>query len=295
MDAYAVALTDMQTWVSSDEYPDDTGTGGVLKFSQSSATNGCAGARLVARIDGGLIAWQAKYQPGPWMIDRGLKWTWIGSDIVTDSAMTPLALVAVPSLNQVRAVGAVATLVYETTFGTWSTWKYGVLNGTLVDAICVGRVVYYLDATGFAYVESAPGTFPDTGTGSPTVVAHSIGLSNFNFAGIGGYQRIYILNLTGRVLGTPALGEILTLQVLQTFDNGQTLLKSFAATPDANGFFGIEADPGPFGKCSAYTVSVFNAQGGGNNAELGWTLVAVTIDVGIKPNANRLPPANRAT
>lgn len=304
MDSYAAAFTNSTTWASSNDYPDDTGNGGVLQFSQSSSTNGAAAPRLVARADDGLTAWQAKTTftggpgPGPWRLSRGLAWEWIGKDIQLDAAaLTPRAMIPVPGLSQVRIVGqgsaSGTALVHETTFDTWATWTYLVSPSgapTITDAIVWGSVVAYLCSDANILLESTA-VYSD----SATSIAHLITLSPFNFAGVAGYQRIYVGQLTGRLLGDLGLSESMVVGVTQTIDGTAMAAKVRTLTPDANGLFaGVEFDPGPNGKCSAYQVTISNAAGGANDARCAWTLAAVTMEVGIKPNVNRLAPANRA-
>lgn len=303
MDSYAAAFTASTTWSSSDDYPDDTGAPGMLRFSQSSSTNGCAGARLIARADDGLTCWQAKTAvvggpgPGPWRLSRGLAWEWIGQAAQLDSAAftTLRTIFAVPGLNQMRIVGQTATvngnvLVRETTFETWATWTYLVSTPTIVDAITWRGVPVYLTSTGNILLESAA-VYSD----NATAIAHSLTFSPFNFAGVAGYQRIYVGQPTGRILGTAGAGQSLRLDITQIPDGVAMTPKSLTLTPDANALFGgVEFDPGPNGKCSAYQVTISNIAGAPNNAGCAWTLAALTMEVGIKPNVNRLPPANRA-
>lgn len=306
MDAFVAVFTNATTWTSSDDYPDDTGTGGVLKFVQASSSNGCAAPRLIARTDDGLVCWQAKTAviggpgAGPWRFSRGSTWEWIGRAAQLDAAAitTPRAIIAVPGLNQIRIIGQTATvngnvMVFESVFGTWANWTYLISPSgapTIVDAIVWGGLVVYLDSDGHALLENTS-LYSDTAT----AVAHSVALSPFNFAGVAGYQRIYVGQLTGRVLGTAGLSESLQLSVVQTIDGTAMAAKVITLTPDANSLFaGVEFDPGPNGKCSAYQVTISNVAGGPNDSRCAWTLAAVTMDVGIKPNVNRLPPASRA-
>jgi len=305
MDAFAAAFTTTTTWTSSDEYPDDTGAGGVLKFQQASAINGCAGPRLIARTDEGLVCWQAKTavvngpSSGPWRFSRGSTWEWIGKNAQLDAAAmtTPRAIIAVPGMNQIRIIGQTGTvngnvMVFESVFGTWANWTYLASPSgapTLVDAIVWGTSVVYLCADGFALLEAAS-LYSD----SAAAIAHAITLSPFNFAGVAGYQRVYVGQLTGRVLGDIGLGESLTISITQVIDGVAMTPKTKTLTPDANGLFGVEFDPGPNGKCSAYQLTISNVAAGGNDSRCAWTLVGITMDVGTKPNINRLPPASRA-
>jgi hypothetical protein len=298
MDNYAVACTNTTTWASSDDYPDDTGNPGVLRFSQSSSVNGCASATTLARDDEGIMIWNAKKAPGPWRLDRSLNWSWVGSKDQLDAAsLAPVAMLSVPGLNQVRVVGQYATntaaaLTRENVFGTWAFWQYlkypvGGLP-TFVDAIVWNGNVAYLTTDGYVTVEDTT-TYGDEGT----TIIHSIALSNFNFAGVAGYQRIYVSQFTGRVIGS---GTGVTLIASQTPDN--ILLvpdKSKLVTASANGKFGLEVDPDAYGKCSSYTIGLRNAAGSGNDPLTAWTLSAVTAVVGVKPNASRLPPSFRMT
>lgn len=295
LDSVAVACTATTTWGSSDDYPDDTGNPGVLRFSQTSATNGCAAASLMARGENGLAVWNAKKTtPGPWQIDRGLSWTWLGSPVqVEASVLTPRAIISVPGQNQIRVVGntsARQALVYEGIFKTWSFWDYStiLLTTTWVDAVVWNGAVTYLGADGRVYVEDTT-TLNDTDGASGTPL-YFLSLSNFNFAGVAGYQRIYVGQLTGRIVGTTS--NALQLFATQTADDIAMPSKSLASLPNAANNYSAEVDPGPNGKCSSYQIAMFSLSGNNN---VGWTLAAMTMSVGIKPNVNRLPPARRMT
>lgn len=299
MDAFAAAFTNATSWTSSDDYPDDTGSGGVLKFIQASSVNGCQSPRLLARGDDGLSCWQNKTTftggpgGGPWRFSRGSTWEWIGQPIQLDaSALAPKMFLAVPSLNQMRVLGSTATaLVHEAVFGTWATWTYLQGAPTIVDAILWQGNVAYLCSDASLIVENTS-LYSD----SATAIAHAITMSPFNFAGVAGYQRIYVGQLTGRVLGTAGLSESLVLRIVQTIDGVAMAAKTRTLTPDSNALFaGVEFDPGANGKCSAYQLTISNAAGAPNDSRCAWTLAGVTMDVGTKANVNRLPPANRAT
>lgn len=297
LDTYAVACTATTTWSSGDEYPDDTGNPRVLRFSQTSSTNGCAAASLMARSDDGLTIWQGKKTPGPWQIGRGLSWSWVGSPIQLDAAaMTPATIIAVPGQNQIRVVGNITnfgvSLTRETVFGTWARWnylKYPTVGAPIfVDAVLWNGNVAYLTADGYVSVEDTT-TFGDENT----AIAHGIAFSNFNFAGVGGFQRIYNTALTGRVLGSAGDGDQLLLLASQTFDGVPIPDKSLLITPDTDATFGLEIDPGPSGKCSTSTLVISNTTGGLNDPRSPWALSAVTMLVGIKPSLRRVPPSKR--
>jgi len=238
LDSLAVACTATTTWASSDDYPDDTGNPGVLRFAQTSATNGCAAASLMARGEGGLTIWNAKKTPGPWQVDRGLSWSWQGAQIQRDAAaLTPVAILSVPGLNQVRIIGNAVTrsaLVREGIFGTWGTWQYPtvLLTTTWVDAVVWNGNVTYLGADGRVYVEDTT-TFLDTDGGS-AVPGYSVALSNFNFAGVAGYQRIYVGQITGRYVGA---NNPIQLFATQTIDDVAMPQKSLNAFSNAAGNF----------------------------------------------------------
>jgi hypothetical protein len=297
MDAFAVACTaGGTTWASSDQYPDDTGVGGVLTFQQYSSMVGCTNAGLMARTDDGVTMWggavvtAANVPPkNIWQCSRGLVFQYLGAAVEQDAiGFSPVAVFAVPLQNQIRIVGTDANgiscaLVYESIFGSWSTWRYTAQATALVDAIMWNGSAAYLCADGTVLLESA--TLIDD-LGVPASVPHIITLSTLNFAQVGAYQRIYGANCTGRVLGAGGF----TAQVDQSFDGTAIPRKTLpigAGTTALN----LDFDPANAGKCSSSIVTISDASNAANSA---WTLAAMTYDVGIKPPRNRLPPVRRA-
>lgn len=305
VDSYAVACTGgraASTWASSNDYPDDTGGGGVLKFEQYSGTVGCASPMHIARTEDGLAVWSSTYgaatsgAKGPWLIDRGLRFEQSGTMIEDDAEIfTPTAVVAVPTRNQVRYLGSASdvgatvgvALVREAFFKTWARWNYARHASAIVDATIWQGAVAYLTSDGTVYTETLGETvLDDLGFAVP----HAAEIAAFNFGGVAGYQRIYVGQATGRVIGS---GATFTLSVTQTIDGTAMAAKSISITGQAaDSNLNAEWDPGPNGKCSAYSLRFADS---GNSANCGFSLAAVTMLVGVKAGVNKLPPARRMT
>jgi hypothetical protein len=298
MDAFAVVCTMAgTTWASSDQYPDDTGTGGVLTFAQYSSMVGCTAPPLMARTDEGVTMWggaaasSANVPPKSiWEMSRGLAFSYLGAGIEQDAiGFTPVSALAVPSQNQIRIVGTdvngiSCVLVFESIFSTWATWRYTQQATALVDGLIWNGAVAYLCADGTVLTENATG-YDDLGV--PASVPHIVSLTSLNFAGIGGYQRVCGGNATGRVLGTGGF----TAQVNQTSDGAVIGQKTLAFGP-SDTVLNLEWDPGTNGKMSAYGFSFSDA---GNGANTAFTLAGLTFDVGIKQGKDRKPPSRRVT
>lgn len=285
MDAYGVACTPTTAWATGDQYPDDTGLGGVLGFQQYSDTTGSALTGLLVRTDQGIMTWGGT--KGAWRLSRGLTWDYAGSQIEDDAAtFTPAGFVAVPGQNQIRMFGTrggVSTVfTYETIFGTWGRWQYVAQATAIVDALVWNGAVAYLCADGSVMTENTA-LYDDLGV----PVAHLALIGTLTMAGIGGYKRVLGANFTGHVFGTGGF----TLNALQIIDN--VVQPNKATTFGASDtVIKAELDPGPNGKCTEWAVQISDSGNGPNTA---FSLVAVTLLVGLKKGLNKLPPANRMT
>lgn len=305
VDSYAVACTGGNagsTWASSNDYPDDTGGGGVLVFEHYSGSVGCASPMHMARNDDGLMVWSGTYGAatsgarGPWLITRGMAFEPVGGGVDDEAFIfTPATVLTVPTRNQVRYLGSTSdvgatvgvALVREGFFKTWARWDYARHVAAIVDATIWMGAVAYLASDGTVYTETLGETvLDDLGFAVP----HSLDIASFSFGGVAGYQRIYAGQLTGRVIGAAA---VFSLAVTQTIDGVAQAAKTLAITGQAaDSDLNFEWDPGTGGKCSAYSIRVSDS---GNSANCGFSLAAVTMQVGIKKGINKLIPARRAT
>jgi hypothetical protein len=307
VDSYAVACTGVgngSTWASSNDFPDDTAAGGVLKFEHMSGSVGCTSPMLMARTDDGLHVWsgtQGSTQSGlkgPYLITRGMSFEQVGAAAEDDAVlMTPAAVLAVPTRNQVRFLGSSSdvaatvgvALVRENFFKTWARWDYTQRLSAVVDAVVWQGAAAVLTSDGTVYTETLTDTVIDD-LGVPASVPHRFDLAAFNFGGVAGYSRIRLGQLTGTVKGAAA---VFTLSVVQTADGVAMAAKTRVITGQADGSaLDVEFDPGNAGKCSAYALRISDS---GNSANAAFTLAAVTMEVGIKPGLSRLPVSRRMT
>lgn len=283
MDAYAVAYTPTTTWASGNEYPDDTGAGGVLQFQQYSSQTGVTGPLLSARNDQGFIVVDGT--KGIWRLSRGVSYDDVGSavdDLAQQIGIT--AAFAVPSMSQSRIIGGTTVLVYESVFGTWARWNYGLAPAAIIDGTVWNGTAVYLCADGTVIQENTA-VIDDNAT--PASVAHQISLSNLNMAGVAGFWRLYGSQYTGRALGSAGF----TLNFAQSFD-GSSIPNKTLAYNGTETQLNAEVDPGQSGKCSGADLTVFDSGNGANSA---FTLAAVTLLLGTKDGLAKLPPARRAT
>lgn len=307
MDSYAVACTGVNagsTWSSSNDYPDDTGNGGVLKFEHQSGSVGCPSPMLMARTDDGLVVWagtEGSTQSGlkgPYLITRGLSFEQVGTAIEDDAKlMTPAVVLGIPSRNQARFYGSSSdvaatvgvALVRESFFKTWARWDYTQQPAAVVDATVWQGGAAVLTSDGTVYTETLGDTvFDDLGV--PASVPHRLDVLAFNFSGVAGYSRVYLGQLTGKVKGA---GATFTMSVVQTADGAAMAAKTRQITGQAaDSALDLEWDPGPNGKCSAYALRISDS---GNTANAAWSLAAITMVVGTKAGANKLAPARRMT
>jgi len=299
MDSYAVACTATQSWGSINEYPDDTGAGGVLVFQQQSDTNGCATIGLLGKNDLGFMTWGGKATSGAattpakgfWRSSRGLSWDYVGSgveDDVLQFQFDPVAVVSVKGQNQMRFVGNGNILgrmvfVYETLYGTWANWYYSQAPAAFVDAVLWNGTMAYLCADGTVLTEDVT-TYDDVSVRVP----HVCTLSGLNLYGVAGFGRLYITQLTGRCVGG---GNGFILRADQSFDGVAIATKSMVYGGSETEL-AFEVDPGTMGKSSRYDLSISDTANGANSA---WTLTAVTALIGMKSGLSKLPPARRAT
>jgi hypothetical protein len=283
-DSYAIACTATQSWSSANEYPDDTGAGGVLIFQQQSNTTGCATIGMMAGNDQGAITYAGT--KGIWRMSRGLSWDYVGAAVDDDIVgFNPVAILSVPGQNQMRVVGGGASaLVYEALWGQWAKWSYTQAPAAFVDAVMWNGSVAYLCSNGTVVVEDTT-TFDDNGVSAS--VAHVVTFSDVNLYGVAGFGRLYITQLTGRVVGD---GNGFTLTAAQNFDG--TAGPSKALAMGANAALNFEVDPGTFGKSSSYALTISDSGNGPNSA---FTIAAITALIGMKKGLNKLPPARRAT
>lgn len=287
-ETYAIACTKTTAWNSINEYPDDTGAGGVLVFQQQSDTTGCATIGMMAGNDQGMMTYAGT--KGVWRMSRGMSWDYVGAALEDDIAsVTPKAIVAVPGLNQMRIVASLGgnstVLVYEALWGQWAKWTYGQAPTTFVDGVLWNGAMAYLCSDGTVIVEAAT-SYIDNGV--PASVPHVVTFSDMNLYGVAGFGRLYITQLTGRVLGSGA-GFVLT--AAQAFDGVAIANKSITYAGN-EGVLNFEVDPGTMGKSSKYVLTISDSAVADDSA---WTLAAVTALIGTKKGLNKLPAARRAT
>jgi hypothetical protein len=285
MDSYAVACTKTQSWGSINEYPDDTGAGGVLVFQQQSDSTGCAIVGLLGRNDLGMMTYGG-FDKGIWRASRGLSWDYIGNPVEdTMKTVTPVAFLSVPGQNQMRVVGGVTAFVFEAIYGQWAIWSYPTAPAAFVDAVLWNGSPAYLCSEGTVIVEStiASGVISDAGT----MPQHTLKLSGLSLFGVAGFGRLYITQITGRPSGS--LG--FTLNLAQEFDGVAIPTKTEVYTGSETELF-VEVDPGTMGKSSRYDLTISDTANGANSA---FTVAAITALVGTKAGLSKLPTARRAT
>lgn len=284
-DTSAIACTKTQAWSSINEYPDDTGNGGVLVFQQQSDTTGCATIGVMAGNDQGAMTW-AGPKKGIWRMSRGMSWDYVGAAVEDElTAVVPTAIVPVPSLNQMRILGGSGTvLVYESLYGQWARWAYDQAPASFVDGVLWNGVMAYLCSDGSVVVESSTtGVYDDAGV----AVSHIAEFSDLNLYGVAGFGRLYVTQITGRKLGAGAFN----LRIDQTFDGVVIGAKQLAYT-GAELTLDAEVDPGAMGKSSNYKITVTDTNQGSNST---FTIAALTCLIGTKKGLRKLPPARRAT
>lgn len=227
-------------------------------------------------IENGLI-FQAPNGAGIWLMTRGLTQSYIGADVESYNAQTLVQSAVVPSQNHARFVmSGGAVLVYDYYLSAWSVYALA----DTVGACCIYQGIFTFITTSGFVMQETPGVFND----SVTPVVMTITTAWLKTAGIGGFQRLRRLLLTGDYKSP----HTLTMSLAYDYGSASQLITfSLASAPSIYEFLIDIAQQ----KCSAVQVTIQDSLNTSGSAE-SFDLSALTFEAGVKKGLNKLP-ANR--
>jgi hypothetical protein len=255
--------------------PDNTG--GQNDFSVPILINtnsGCVEPRSVITAADGVMYKSAK---GIYILDRSLQDSYIGYGVEDYNAGSVLAVVQVPSTNEVRfTLSGGYTLVYDFLYKQWSDFTgLGAVDSTVWNG-----VVHTLKSTGVVAYET-PGVFTDNGT----AIMLSLTTGWLGKGDLQSFLRIYKM----MVLGTWKSSH--TLHVELGYDYRTDLVAANAYSIVAT------SDPAPAQfqyrinlsqqKAEALQVTIYDTGTSGESLDLS----AISFEVGVKSGPMKLPAA----
>jgi hypothetical protein len=186
--------------------PNATGLGGAFTPVERVTTDaGCTDKHSVVETPLGLIFKGAK---GFYLLDRGLRVSYIGAPVEAYNALTVTSGVLVEDTNQVRfTTSSGVALAYDYHVGEWSSWD----NHIGLSATVWQGTYAYLRSDGKVYTETS-GAYLDENRKFPLVIETAW----IKTAGIQGFQRVY----RALVLGNFRSAHRLRVQVAYDYQPG---------------------------------------------------------------------------
>ncbi len=263
-------------------------TGGQLDWSDSilvSSDTGCNAPKSIVTTPGGILFQGAK---GIYRLGRDLSVSYIGGPVEAYNAQPVLGACLMADVQQVRFTQAAQTLVYDYGVGQWSVYA---LPGTGVDSLVWQGVHTHVRSTGVVVIENST-HHHDPGS---TFVPMSFLTSWISLAGLQGFQRVRRLLLAGM---QGAQTEI-NVSIASDYDpENQWIGGCYASSAQAVTFSPTSTNAGNWQerihvrrqKCEAIQIGFVETQSGAVfDAYL--DLSAISLEVGIKRGANKMPAA----
>jgi hypothetical protein len=279
-----------QIYTVSGDGPNASGLGNVFPDPQQIVSDtGCNNPNSVVLTPRGLIFQSDK---GIYLLDQSLNLDYIGARVeqYNDSVITSSTLI--PDKNQVIfTIANGPALIYDYYFNQWGTWT----NHFPQDAIIFQNLYCWVNATGIISQQNLV-KFTDGGT--PVYLSWTT--PNLSFAGLNGYQQVFRVFLLGTYKGQ----HTLNVQVAYDFDDVYTQSVAVNASKGVT-VWGGDTTWGlssPWGaayvpyefridfktqKCTSIRLKISDNQSSGYNE--GYSISALTFDVGVLPDGNRLP------
>lgn len=236
---------------------------------------GVAPGTRAAVVENGLL-FQAPNGAGIWLMTRGLTQAYVGADVEAYNAQSLVQSVVVPSQNHVRFfMSGGATLVYDYYLNAWSVYSLA----DTVGAVCLYSGLFtFITSSGFVMQET-PLAFTDLAT----PVSMTITTSWLKTAGIGGFQRLRRLLITGDYKSAHRL----TVSIAYDYGSAtQTVPFTLASAPSIYEFLIAISHQ----KCSAIQITLQDSNSTGTGEA--FDLSALTFEAGVKKGVNKIP-ANR--
>jgi len=274
--------------------PNATGGGDQFPDPQMISSDiGCNNPNSVVIFPGGLIFQSDK---GIYLLDQALNVSYIGAPVEQYNSNVITSSSLIPNTNQVVFVtNTGTTLVYDYYFQQWSTWtnQYAVDSDTTPDGS-----FYYIQSNGMV-MKQTPGSYTDNGAPIPL----SFVTPNLSFAGLNGYQRVFRAYILGTYKGVHNLLVNVAYDNNPTYTQSATVLASQGTT--IYGDDSIYGESSPFGGeyniyefridfsqqlCTSIRLQISDSQS--SNYNEGYSISAITFEVGALPGGNRLPASS---
>lgn len=253
--------------------PSDNLVGGWSSPAVISQGLGCISARSIVETPVGVFF---QSQEGIYLVDKGMGVVFIGRPLYKSEG-TLISSAYNPVLNCVYLLSTTKLWVYFITTNTWYEWT--VTNP--IDLIFESNTLYLFTTT--KILIQTDNVWRDDSQNYEQLIR----LSQFQFAGIQGYQRIYKILATGRSIGD----ETGTVTIKNFFNasptvtDTQTILQTATV---ANGKMSFEIRPS-IQKCETMQVELSHTA---NNS--GITINALSAEVGALTGAGRRASTGRA-
>lgn len=279
--------------------PAENGTSNDYGEAQSISTDaGCINQRSVVEYKDGLLFMSDK---GIYQLTRKLETNYIGSEVEAFNGLTITSAVLYESQNEIRFTSKEGTtLIYNYFSAQWS-WatSHAFVGSTFFEGKYYGldennKVVVVESSTSKKYLGNA--------------VIQNITLPWIKTAGIQGFQRLYRIFVLGKYKTQHRV------KIRLYYDYEQYYSEEYVITPLAGSEYnktvrptnsqiekGLETD-GVYQyvvdikrqKCQSFKIEIFDEPLDiANNSGESYNLVNVTLEIGVMPNANRLPAAKK--
>lgn len=237
---------------------------------------GCTEARSVVSTPTGILF---KSEKGIYMLSRGLAPSFVGAAVEDYNDETITSAVLIPDQNEVRfTTEAGPCLVYNYLFGTWSTFT----NYAATGAVAIGTTYYHCKSDGTVCKEIV-GQYDDDGDDIPMAIETGW----LSMAGIQSYQRVYKFLL----LGDLESDHTTRVKIAYDFENTYNETIDFpTATNLTTSNFQVDVRPARQ-KCESIKLRIEDIDAAGGAS---FKLVAMTVQVGRKSGANKLPASQKA-
>jgi hypothetical protein len=274
--------------------PNDTGGGTTFPDPQLIASDvGCDNPNAIGLYKDGLIF---KSDKGIYLLGTDLSTiTYIGAPVEKFNNYGITSCSIIPDTNQiVFTTDGDPALVYDYFFGQWSTWT----NHQAQDSDIFDGSFIFVKANGQVFVNDET-IFTDGGQ----PISMNLITPNFNFGGIQSYQSVFRVFLLGTYKGPHTLNIAVAYDYNTDYSEHATITPSSNITtwgsdttwgtssPWGGGYFIYEFRfDFQFPVCTAIRLQISDSQSSDYNE--GFSISALTFEVGVHEGGNRLPAAN---
>lgn len=305
MDGKLYVFKQKAVYVANGDGPNITGADDTLSDLYTFSTAfGANDQSSVLVCDLGVLCFGPK---GFWLIGRDQSAQYIGAAIedVVSASSRCYGMAYVQDTDEIHcAMGTLGELVYAVQFGQWSRNTNVQAMSIVSPKQSIGSTLgaYYVctDPTNAAFL---PGVFragqsysgstawddDHDATAADNLFTMAVGLGWIHFAGVQGLQRVYEGLIIGRSKDTH------TVRVSISYDYVDTVVDTFTIT-SANATTGSSQHQFRFfpsrQKCQAMKILIEDVVASGSQA---FELVGMSLVVGMKPGAAKLPSAKVAT